>query len=93
VSSHFDRRQFIGAAALGMAGLALTAESRAETALAQNVKTPERTVMTYDIKPLPFDPTKIKGMSAVTVSRQATSPPRSGAISAASIAFSARLEA
>gem|GEM_PF-301338 len=63
MSTHLDRLQFIGAAALGTAALALTAELRAETALAQNAPTTERTVMTYDIKPIPFDPTKIKGMS------------------------------
>jgi Fe-Mn family superoxide dismutase len=63
LSPHLDRRQFIGAAALGTAGLALTSESRAETALAQNAPTLERPVVTYDIEPLPFDPTKIKGMS------------------------------
>jgi superoxide dismutase, Fe-Mn family len=45
------------------AGLALTAEFRPETALAQTAKPPERAFMTYDIKPLSFDPTKAKGMS------------------------------
>jgi Fe-Mn family superoxide dismutase len=63
MSSDFDRRQFIEAAGLGAAGLALAAELRPETALAQTLSSSGRVAMTYEIKPMPFDPTRVKGMS------------------------------
>jgi Fe-Mn family superoxide dismutase len=63
MSSDFDRRQFIGAAGLGAAGLALAAGLRPETALAQTASPSGRAAMTYAIKPMPFDPSRIKGMS------------------------------
>lgn len=59
MSFDFDRRRFIGAAGLGAAGLALAAELRPEIAVAQAAST----AVTYEIKPLPFDPSRVKGMS------------------------------
>jgi superoxide dismutase, Fe-Mn family len=59
MSFDFDRRRFIGAAGLGAAGLALAAELRPEIAVAQAAWT----AVTYEIKPLPFDPSRVKGMS------------------------------
>jgi hypothetical protein len=56
--------EIIEAAGVGAAGFALATELRPETILAQTATSSERAKpMTYDIKPLPFDPTRIKGMS------------------------------
>ena len=63
MSSAFDRRRFIEATGLGAAGLALAAELRSDAALAQSASTSGRLTVTYQIKPIPFDPSHIKGMS------------------------------
>lgn len=51
-----DRREFVGAAAIAVAASALTTD-----AVAQSGATGK--AATYDIKPLPFDPKSIKGLS------------------------------
>lgn len=63
MSSRFDRRRFIEAAGFGAAGLALAAELRPDDALAQVASPSGRPAVTFQIKPLPFDPSRIKGMS------------------------------
>lgn len=56
-----DRRSFLQAAAVGTAALAVGAAS---PVLAQVAGQPARgPLMTYTMKPLPFDPQKIKGLS------------------------------
>jgi Fe-Mn family superoxide dismutase len=58
-----DRRQFLGTAGLATAGLLAAAELHPQPANAQAVPAAGRASVTYDIKPLPFEPTRIKGMS------------------------------
>jgi Fe-Mn family superoxide dismutase len=61
--SGFDRREFIEAAGVAAASLALGAELAPGTASAQTASSPKGTPMTYEPKPLPFDPRHVKGMS------------------------------
>jgi Fe-Mn family superoxide dismutase len=64
MSPELDRRQFIEGAGLTATGLTLGAKLVApSTANAETPPIPGRIPMTYDIKPLPFDPSHIKGMS------------------------------
>ena len=56
------RRDFIGGAALA-AGTALAATAASSFALAQTTSSTGLKPMSYDIKPLPFDPKNIKGLS------------------------------
>jgi Fe-Mn family superoxide dismutase len=56
------RRDFIGGAALA-AGTALAATAASSFALAQTTSSTGLKPMAYDIKPLPFDPKNIKGLS------------------------------
>lgn len=58
-----DRRQFIEIAGLTAASLTIPAGLVAGTASAQTALEPGRPAMSYEIKPLPFDPSRIKGMS------------------------------
>jgi Fe-Mn family superoxide dismutase len=61
-----ERRDFIGGAVLIAASVAAaTAAATAVThsALAQDIPSPGAKAMTYDIKPLPFDPKNVKGLS------------------------------
>jgi Fe-Mn family superoxide dismutase len=55
-----DRREFLGAASVA-AGLAAAADLLPRAARAASDQ--GRTSMTYETKPLPFDPTQIKGLS------------------------------
>jgi Fe-Mn family superoxide dismutase len=61
MSPDLDRRRFIEAAGVAGASLALAAELRPGAAAAQAA--PGKAAMTYDIKPMPFNPAAIKGMS------------------------------
>lgn len=63
MSSDFDRRRFIGAAGIGAAGLVLAADGRPEEAVAQTASTSAKAPMTYEVKPMPFDSSRIEGMS------------------------------
>ncbi|MDB5360318.1 MAG: superoxide dismutase [Rhodospirillales bacterium] len=58
-----DRRQFIEIASLTAASLTIPAGLVAGTASAQTAPEPGKPAMSYEIKPLPFDPSRIKGMS------------------------------
>jgi Fe-Mn family superoxide dismutase len=59
-----DRRQFIEIAGLTAASLTIPAAGLvAGTASAQTAPEPGKPAMSYEIKPLPFDPSRIKGMS------------------------------
>ena len=59
----FDRRQFFETAGIAAAGLALGAELVTASASAQTAPAQGKPPMPYEIKPLPFDPAHIKGMS------------------------------
>jgi len=59
----FDRRQFIEIAGLTAASLTIPAGLVAGSVNAQTAPEQGKTPMAYEIKPLPFDPSKIKGMS------------------------------
>jgi superoxide dismutase, Fe-Mn family len=59
----FDRRQFLGTTALAASGVAVAMELGPQTANAQAAPTTGKPAMTYDIKPMPFEPTRVKGMS------------------------------
>jgi Fe-Mn family superoxide dismutase len=61
-AASFDRRRFLGAAGLTAAGAALAAEFPSHRAAAQTAST-GRSAVTYEVKPLPFEPGRIKGMS------------------------------
>ena len=61
--SGFDRREFIETAGAAAATLALGAELAPGSASAQTASDPKGTPMTYSMKPLPFDPRQIKGLS------------------------------
>jgi superoxide dismutase, Fe-Mn family len=63
VPSGFDRREFIGTAGFAAVTLALGAELIPGSASAQTASIPREVPMTYETKPLPFDPSHIKGMS------------------------------
>jgi Fe-Mn family superoxide dismutase len=64
MSPELDRRQFIEGLGLTATGLALGAKLVApSTANAETAPAQGRIPMTYDLKPLPFDPSHIKGMS------------------------------
>lgn len=58
-----DRRQFLGTTGLAASGVALAMELGPQAANAQTAPTTGKPAMTYDIKPLPFEPARIKGMS------------------------------
>jgi Fe-Mn family superoxide dismutase len=58
-----DRRNFIGTAGLAAAGIAAATSFRPTPAAAQAAPASGRTAMTYDLKKLPFEPSRIKGMS------------------------------
>ena len=60
MQSGFDRRSFFGAAGVAAAGLALGAELVPASAKAEAPTAPAKP---YEAKPLPFDPSHIKGMS------------------------------
>jgi Fe-Mn family superoxide dismutase len=62
MSTAFDRRKFIGATGLVAAGLAASVEDSG-SARAQTTPTTGGSRMTYQIKPMPFDPSSIKGIS------------------------------
>lgn len=58
----YERRDFLRDAGL-VAGTAVAASFVAGTTLAQTATTPGAKPVTYDIKPLPFDPKNVKGLS------------------------------
>ena len=60
MNNEFDRRQFFGTAGIAAAGLALGGELIPASASAQTPPVPNAP---YAAKPLPFDPSHIKGMS------------------------------
>jgi Fe-Mn family superoxide dismutase len=62
MTNGIERRDFIRSAGL-LAGAAATTALTERPALAQATGTTGAKPMTYDIKPLPFDPKNIKGMS------------------------------
>jgi Fe-Mn family superoxide dismutase len=61
--SEFDRREFFEAAGIAAASVALGAELAPGSANAQTTSDPKGTPMTYELRPLPFDPRHIKGLS------------------------------
>jgi superoxide dismutase, Fe-Mn family len=61
--SEFDRREFFEAAGIAAASVALGAELAPGSANAQTTSDPKGTPMTYEVRPLPFDPRHIKGLS------------------------------
>src|SRR5258708_28180065 len=61
--SDLDRRDFIGPAGLAAATLVAAAELRPGSANAQAAPPAGRTPMTYEPKKLPFEPSRIKGLS------------------------------
>jgi superoxide dismutase, Fe-Mn family len=63
MTSDLDRRDFIGAAGLAAAGLAAAATLRPASAAAQTAPASGRTAMTYEVKKLRFEPSRIKGLS------------------------------
>jgi Fe-Mn family superoxide dismutase len=74
MSIDFRRRDFIGTAGLTAAGIAAaatlgTASAQTPPAQAPSTQTPStqtpsgRSAMTYDVKKLPFEPSRIKGLS------------------------------
>jgi Fe-Mn family superoxide dismutase len=63
MSTDCDRRQFIGATGLAAASLAAAVELRSRTVSAQTTPTGGGPKVTYQIKPLPFSPSSIKGLS------------------------------
>jgi superoxide dismutase, Fe-Mn family len=70
MTTELDRRSFVQAGSALTAGAAVTAAMWSADAAAQtpSAQTPSSTSpgakpMTFDVKPLPFDPKKIKGMS------------------------------
>jgi Fe-Mn family superoxide dismutase len=63
MSTEFDRRRFLGATGLAAAGLAAAVELTSRTADAQTAPTAGGPIMTYQIKPLPFSPSGIPGLS------------------------------
>jgi Fe-Mn family superoxide dismutase len=63
MSTEFDRRRFIGASGITAAGVVATTVVSQSLAAAQTVSTPGRAPVPYQIKPMPFDPSHIKGMS------------------------------
>jgi superoxide dismutase, Fe-Mn family len=63
MSPDLDRRRFIETAGLAAASVALAAELRPGAAAAQAAAVPGKPAMIYEMKPLPFNPTAVKGMS------------------------------
>jgi Fe-Mn family superoxide dismutase len=63
MSTEFDRRRFLGATGLAAAGLVAAVELASRTADAQTAPTVGGPTMTYQIKPLPFSPSSIPGLS------------------------------
>jgi superoxide dismutase, Fe-Mn family len=63
MSTEFDRRRFMGASGIAVAGVIATTAVRKSFAAAQPASTSGRSPMPYEIKPMPFDPSRIKGMS------------------------------
>ena len=63
MSTEFDRRQFLGVTGLAAAGLAAAVELTSGTAEAQTAPTVGGPIMAYEIKPLPFNPSGITGLS------------------------------
>ena len=63
MSADLDRRQFIEIAGLTAASLTIPAGLVPGTASAQTAPGQGKIPMAYEIKPLPFDPSHIKGMS------------------------------
>jgi Fe-Mn family superoxide dismutase len=63
MSDQIHRRQFLERTSLAAAGLVAAAELRSEPANAQAAPAAGRPAIKYEIKPLPFDPQKIKGLS------------------------------
>jgi Fe-Mn family superoxide dismutase len=63
MTTDLDRRHFIEAAGFTVAGLTLGAELVPGAAAAQTAPAATGKPMTYDMKPLPFEPSHIKGMS------------------------------
>ncbi len=63
MSIDFDRRRFIEASGIAAAGVIATAAVSQATAAAQTSSAPGKSPVPYQIKPIPFDPSHIKGMS------------------------------
>jgi Fe-Mn family superoxide dismutase len=63
MSTDFDRRQFLGVAGLAAAGLVAAVDLEPGNAHAQTTATTGGTRMAYEIKPIPFNPSGIKGLS------------------------------
>jgi Fe-Mn family superoxide dismutase len=63
MTTDLNRRDLIGAAGLAAAGIAVATTLRAAPASAQTNPPSGRTAMTYEIKKLPFEPSRIKGLS------------------------------
>lgn len=58
-----DRRQFLGTTTLTMAGLVAAAELYPQSAANAQTAPPAGKSPSFDIKPLPFEPSRIKGIS------------------------------
>jgi superoxide dismutase, Fe-Mn family len=63
MSTELDRRRFIGASGIAAAGVMATTAVSQSFAAAQAASTSGRSPVPYEIKPMPFDPSRIKGMS------------------------------
>jgi Fe-Mn family superoxide dismutase len=63
MSIDFERRRFIEATGVVAAGAIATAAMSQQPAEAQTAAAPVRSSVPYQIKPMPFDPSHIKGMS------------------------------
>lgn len=61
MTASIDRRSFVEGA--GVAAIASLAASGAQAATSQQPTVTGKPAMTYDVKPLPFDPAKLSGLS------------------------------
>jgi len=63
MSTEFDRRRFIAASGITAAGVVATTAVGQSPAAAQTAPTPVTSPLPYQAKPMPFDPSRINGMS------------------------------
>src|SRR5258708_13866548 len=63
MTTELGRRQFLEATGFAVAGLAAAAGVGTGAAIAQTTQSGGKAPMTYDIKPRPFHPTPINGLS------------------------------
>ena len=61
MGTEFDRRRFIGASGGTAAGVVMTVA--ASQSLAQAVSPSARSTAPYEVKPMPFDPSRVRGLS------------------------------